>query len=200
MRILGYGLLAGITSAASPAAEAGRAAGELPLRALPLRALLSRLLTAFAAEFEDEAGLSLPISATVPRVLSADGVRPRDIPALSGVSKEAVAMALGVLRSSGLAAEEPAPGGARGKVARLTPAGVAAQARYAEVTAAIEDRWRARYGADAVAALRDRLAAISGKLGDGLVPYPDGWRAAQGPRRLPDYPMVLHRGGYPDGA
>jgi hypothetical protein len=35
----------------------------------------------------------------------------------------------------------------------------------------------------------------------GLEPYPDGWRAKV--RRLevlPYYPMVLHRGGYPDGS
>ncbi|HSZ43183.1 MAG TPA: SAM-dependent methyltransferase [Trebonia sp.] len=193
MRILGYGLLAGVTS---PPPDSPGA----PLRDLPLRALLSRLLTAFAAEFEDESGLSLPMSATVLRVLSADLVRRRDIPALSGVSKEAVAMALGLLRSSGLAAEEPAPDGARGKIVRLTPAGTAAQARYASVTAAIEERWRARCGGDAVAALRRSLEGIGGNLGEGLAPYPEGWRARESPRILPDYPMVLHRGGYPDGA
>jgi len=33
-------------------------------------------------------------------------------------------------------------------------------------------------------------------------PYPDNWRAAvqQAPGALPHYPMVLHRGGYPEGS
>jgi DNA-binding MarR family transcriptional regulator len=198
LRILGHGLLAGVTSLPPDSPGA-------PLRDLPLRALLSRLLTALATEFEAESGLSLPVSATVLRVLSADGVRPRDIPALAGVSKEAVAMALGVLRSARLAVEEPAPGGARGKIIRLTPAGTAAQARYASVTAAIEERWRVRsaadaVGADPVTALRRSLEGIGGKLAEGLTPYPEGWRARESPRILADYPMVLHRGGYPDGA
>jgi hypothetical protein len=35
----------------------------------------------------------------------------------------------------------------------------------------------------------------------GLAPYPDGWRAAvPSPVALPHHPMVLHRGGYPDGS
>ena len=35
----------------------------------------------------------------------------------------------------------------------------------------------------------------------GLEPYPDGWRAkVRRPEALPHYPMVLHRGGYPDGS
>lgn len=35
----------------------------------------------------------------------------------------------------------------------------------------------------------------------GLEPHPEGWRAlAAKPVTLPHYPMVLHRGGYPDGS
>jgi len=35
----------------------------------------------------------------------------------------------------------------------------------------------------------------------GLEPYPDNWRASIRPAgTLPWYPMVLHRGGYPDGS
>jgi hypothetical protein len=38
-------------------------------------------------------------------------------------------------------------------------------------------------------------------LFQGLEPYPDNWRASvRAPRTLPYYPMVLHRGGYPDGS
>ena len=50
------------------------------------------------------------------------------------------------------------------------------------------------------------------RLSEGLHPYPDGWRARKRyveqtnaviddpTGRLPHYPMVLHRGGWPDGA
>jgi hypothetical protein len=32
-------------------------------------------------------------------------------------------------------------------------------------------------------------------------PYPEGWRASvPRPEVLPDFPMVLHRGGFPDGS
>ena len=32
-------------------------------------------------------------------------------------------------------------------------------------------------------------------------PYPDNWRASvRRPATLPHFPMVLHRGGYPDGS
>ena len=35
----------------------------------------------------------------------------------------------------------------------------------------------------------------------GLRPYPENWRARISPiTSLPHYPMVLHRGGYPDGS
>jgi hypothetical protein len=35
----------------------------------------------------------------------------------------------------------------------------------------------------------------------GLKPYEDGWRASvRTSDTLPHYPMVLHRGGYPDGS
>jgi hypothetical protein len=34
-----------------------------------------------------------------------------------------------------------------------------------------------------------------------MTPYPEGWRASVATSEtLPHYPMVLHRGGYPDGA
>jgi hypothetical protein len=31
--------------------------------------------------------------------------------------------------------------------------------------------------------------------------HPDGWRASLAkPQGLPHYPMILHRGGFPDGS
>ena len=115
---------------------------------------------------------------------------------------------MGVLLRAGLAVEEPDPAASRGQVARLTPAGLRAQRLYLELLGAIEDRWRQRFGSDAIAALHRPLEELaSGADGQppllflALQPYPDNWRASvRPPRTLPYYPMVLHRGGYPDGS
>jgi methyltransferase (TIGR00027 family) len=175
---------------------------------LPLSALLSRVLLSFAIEYEGEAERSLAADATVLRVLGPDGTRRRDLPLLTGLSKEAVSWTLGVLTRARLAAEEPDPAARRGKVARLTPAGQRAQRRYHELTATIEQRWGERFGAGPAGALRTELEPLATAPGGepaplfgGLEPYPGNWRAAVRPAViLPHYPMVLHRGGYPDGS
>ena len=72
----------------------------------------------------------------------------------------------------------------------------------------IEGRWRERFGADKIAALRQPLEALAitieghpPPLFGGLEPYPEGWRArVRPPGILPYFPMVLHQGGYPDGS
>jgi DNA-binding MarR family transcriptional regulator len=171
---------------------------------------LSQALIAFTIEYEEGSGLSLAMSADVVRVLSADGVPVRDLPARSGVSKEAITAAVGFLQRNGCAAVEPDPA-SRSKLVRLTEQGLAAQAQHVRLARAVELRWRKRLDGDF-----DRLAKalITGRqLALGLQPYPDGWRAARNPYRartqavladpasaLPRYPMVLHRGGYPDGS
>ena len=175
-----------------------------------LAALLSQALLSFTLEYEDESVLSLALSANVVRVLSADGIPVRDLPARSGVSKEAITAAVGFLQRNGYAAVEPDPA-TRSKLVRLTKEGLAAQAQHTRLKRAVEQRWRKRLGRDF-----DRLAKalITGRqLALGLQPYPDGWRTARNPYRarseavladpasaLPQYPMVLHRGGYPDGS
>jgi DNA-binding MarR family transcriptional regulator len=196
--ILGYGLFS-----RGPDREGqAPAAREENIASLPLPALLSRVLLAFAIEFERESELSLAISANVVRVLDEKGVRVRDLPLLSGVSKEAIAMALGVLQKKRIAVVGPDPAGGRTKVARLTPKGREAQDRYGRLVGLIEERWQARFGPEAVRALRESLGRLSGEpLFRGLEPYPDGWRASvRKPDALPHYPMVLHRGGFPDGS
>ena len=183
-------------------------AGHVDPAGLPLSALLSRVLLSFALEYEREAGLSLAISANVLRVLGPGGTRLRDLPPLTGTSKEAVSWALGILIRAHLAAEEPDPAASRGKIARLTPGGLDAQRLYHEFLGTIEQRWHERFTGSAIDALRTSLAALATApdgepppLFAGLVPYPDNWRAAvRRPATLPHYPMVLHRGGYPDGS
>lgn len=116
-------------------------------------------------------------------------------------------MALGSLAKAGLVILEPMPGGSPGKVVRLTPKGEAAQRADGARLAAIEAAWRDRFGSDATDGLRASVEAIvqpgSGRspLFRGLEPDPDGWRATVPiPETLPRFPMVLHRGGYPDGS
>ena len=175
---------------------------------LPLSALLSKVLLAFAIEFESESEVSLAISANVVRVLDENGVRVRDLPVLTGVSKEAISMALGVLQKRGIVVVESDQAGSRTKVARLTRKGREAQNAYHRLLGAIEARWQERFGKHNVRSLRDPLERLVGEptaqnspLFRGLEPYPDGWRASvRKPTTLPHFPMVLHRGGFPDGS
>jgi hypothetical protein len=173
--------------------------------ALPLSALLARVLLSFAVEYEREAGLSLAIAANVLRVLGAERTRLRELPALTGTSKEAVRWALGILTRSELAAEEPDPAASRGKVACLTPRGLDAQRVYPELAGAIERRWHERFThgetGELRACLEPLVAGDPPPLFAGLEPHPDNWRASVRPTvTLPHFPMVLHRGGYPDGS
>lgn len=203
--ILGYGLFS-----RGPAPERRASAGrEASVGArLPLSALLSRALLAFALEFERESDLSLAVCANVVRALDEKGVRVRDLPLLSGVSKESISMAMGILQKRRVALVEPESPASRAKVARLTPNGQQAQAAYRQLVTAIEERWQKRFGEDTIRNLREPLEQLVGEptaqlspLFRGLEPYPDGWRASvRRPERLPHFPMVLHRGGFPDGS
>jgi DNA-binding MarR family transcriptional regulator len=204
--ILGYGLFSKgrgdhLTRSAD---EQTRPDGDANL---PLSALLSRVLLAFALDFEGESNVSLAIGANVLRVLDDDGVRVRDIPTLTGVSKESSAMSAGYLEKQGYVTIEPVPSPDRGRRLRLTAQGRRAQQDASELVSTIEERWQTRFGTDAVRSLRSSLEPLVGDgttqspLFGGLTPYPDGWRAAvRPPSTLPHYPMVLHRGGFPDGS
>lgn len=175
---------------------------------LPLPALLSRVLLAFAIDFERESDLSLAISANVMRVSGEKGVKVRDLPLLTGVSKESIAMSLSFLEKHGYAEVEPESPGSRVKVLVLTQKGRKAQDTYRRLIWEIEERWQVRFGESIISALREALERLAGEpqrqkspLFRGLDPYPDGWRASvREPDTLPHYPMVLHRGGFPDGS
>jgi len=86
-------------------------------------ALLSRLLLSFAVEFESELGTSLAIYANGLRVAGEKGVRIRDLPRLSGTSKEATALIVKRLQQRKLAAIHPEAPGSRAKILVLTPSG-----------------------------------------------------------------------------
>jgi DNA-binding MarR family transcriptional regulator len=171
-----------------------------------LPVLLSRVLLAFAAEFEYESPVSLAIGANVLRVLDEHGVRVRDLPGLSGVSKEGISMAMGILAKRGLAFCGPAPDGGRWQVATLTPRGRSVQNKCRERLTEVEHRWQARFGGETIAALREALERLLNEPGRaqlfaGLESPAGGWRAGvRAKDTLPDYPMMLHRGGFPDGS
>ncbi len=186
---------------------------DLPLRerrgastdALHLAALLSQALLAYTLDFERESALSLPLSANFVRVLNGKGISVRDLPPVAGVSKEATEMALTFLAKTGFVAV----GGtsAAKRRARLTPTGQTLQGTLARLHAGVATRWE-------TSRLRSALEGVleHADLARGLEPHPGGWRASGGcvertkaivenPRAaLPHYPMVLHRGGWPDGS
>ena len=78
----------------------------------------------------------------------------------------------------------------------------------------VEEQWLERFGAGDVGRLRAALERVldDSRFAEGLRPHPDGWRStkrylahteamlADPSRALPAYPMVLHRGGWPDGS
>ncbi len=204
--ILGYGLFStdGRGNKPSFGPRTGRAA---PGAILPLSTLLSRVLLAVAIDFEYVSPISLAISSNVLRVLDDDGVPVRDLPTLTGVSKEAVAMTTGYLERHKLVSIEPLPRPLRGQRVLLTPRGRLAQRATAQLLANVESDWQQQFGTDAVRSLRSSLEPLVGDgmtgspLFAGLTPYPDGWRAeVRAPSTLPHFPMVLHRGGFPDGS
>ena len=170
---------------------------------MPLFALLAQVLLTYTLDLEEDSDVAMPVGANALRPLSERWVPIRDLPVLSGVSKESVAQVLTLLRRKGWVLEEPIPPG-RGKQVRLTGEGLEAQAQYTRLVDTVEARWRSR---SETGPLRESLQAIVGddlassRLSTGLVPPDHGWRAAvPRPEVLPDHPMVLVRGGWPDGS
>lgn len=201
MPILHFGLVTRGRCAGS--AEIGKE-GRTDSAGLSLYTLLAKALVAFTLAFESESDVSLAISANILRVLNEKGVPVKEIPVLAGVSKESVAMAEGWLIKLGYV--EVDRKGA-GRLARLTSKGMATQSAYFDRARATEKRWRDQFGQTAIDQLRSALERLVGP-GDPasplfrcVEPYPNGWRAkVPQPATLPHFPMVLHRGGYPDGS
>ena len=117
-------------------------------------------------------------------------------------------MSLSFLTKRGYVVVEADPAGARAKLVRLTAKGLKAQDGYHKKVTALEELWRARFGKDPILSLRKSLEPLAGDgtaagspLFRALEPYPEGWRAEVSRlTNLPHFPMVLHRGGYPDGS
>ena len=178
-----------------------------PPESLALPHLFSKAIHQYTISFEQESQVSLAHRANVLRVLTTEGRPAREIPALAGVSKEALKMAYGFLIKAGHLLEEPSASG-RGKDVRLTDLGALERDRYAELHKATEQRWEKEFTLKGLSRLRTALAQIlshdagtESPLLQGLKPPPNTWRAQLPKLRvLPHHPMVLHRGGWPDGS
>jgi hypothetical protein len=165
---------------------------------VPLGALMGQALTLLTLEQEQDSLVSLPLAADVLRVIDDGVVALRDLPRLSGVSKEAIAMGTGFLARRKLAEIGP------GRLITLTARGHAALEDYRARAARIADP-RLRAALEAIVSQREALA-------EGLRPAEGCWRAAKPylaqtqrvlanpAAALPWQPMVLHRGGWPDGS
>jgi hypothetical protein len=79
--VLSHGMFAEVANFRPRPPAVGGAAGP------DLSVLLSQVLLTFTLDFERESALSLPICANALRVLTERGVRVRDLPRLTGVSK-----------------------------------------------------------------------------------------------------------------
>jgi hypothetical protein len=177
-----------------------------PLDELSLAALLSRILLAFTLEFDADFPLALAASANLLRPLSAAAVILSDLPRLSGVSEAAVRQGLTLFQRQALVVVEARPGKARGRQIRLTPKGLALQQVYHQRVQAIERDWTQRF--EGSEALRSSLVALVGErqlaqspLAAGLVPPAFSWRAdLPTPEVLPEHPMILDRGAWPDAS
>lgn len=173
-----------------------------------LSSLLSHVLIAFTRDFEAGSRLSLALCVDVLRLLDTDGVPLASLPLRGGVSREAVDMAVTLLQSA-----DCVEVGGEPKLVRLTSKGSGAKQGYEVRRAELNERWRQTYhGVDGLTAAVEVLVARPQALVEGLQPPPGAWRGAKAYRyqteavladpfgALPHHPMVLHRGGYPDGS
>ena len=154
------------------------------------------------------ARISLAISANTLRVLDASGTRLGDLPRsdrrVPGGQRHVRRMAGTPRLRRDRAGHHGAPGQGRPADAERregtaeVPPG---PARHGGVLA--DQVRRGRHGRPPGCARghRGRRDVRASPLAPGLVPYPDNWRArVRRPEILPHHPMVLHRGGYPDGS
>ena len=139
---------------------------------LPLPVLLSRVLLAFALDFERESATPISLSANAIRD---EPIPETEIPKRTGCSEETAG--IGWQHKPYIVVEkDPARG--RGKFVRLSEAGIKAQHEYFSRTRDIEERWKKRFGAS-TKELRESLTTLlkRAELSDGLKPPPGTTRA-----------------------
>jgi hypothetical protein len=175
---------------------------------LPLVSLLARVLLVLVRDYERDTKLSLAVQLNGLAALPPEGVPRRELPARTGLTADGVDRVLSVLQRAGCATEEPSPGRARNRQIRPTARGERSRDAGAARLSKVEDRFGERYGKGRATELRRALAPLgdgtragSAVLFSGLQAPPGSWRAElPPPERLPRFPLVTHRGGFPDGA
>ncbi len=174
---------------------------------LPLPQLLAKALIAFGGDFDRESAAPLAVCANVLRLTPDQGIRVRDLPRLACLSKEGIDAALRLSARQGCTAIKT-DATTRFRLLMLTAKGWRARDAYVPLTQHLEERWQERFGKETIHSLRHILEQLAGHgpghdspLMLGLSPYPEGWRASLPPLEgLPHFPMVSHRGGFPDGS
>ena len=172
---------------------------------IALPELLERLLLAFASDFDQRSSAPLSACANVLRVLPDEGMRFRDLPQRTHLSADGVDAATRELLRGRWAVLQSAN---RSKALVPTATGRLARDQYATLDADVEEDWGARFGVALLKRLRTSLedlckkeASGESRLLRGIAPYSDGWRSAAPPLGgLPYFPMITHRGGFPDGS
>jgi DNA-binding MarR family transcriptional regulator len=141
---------------------------------LPLPTLLSQLLLTFRLEFDPESRLPLALCANTLRVLGEKPIRVAEIPRLTGGSPETTGIGWQI---KPFVVVTPNPAASRGKVVRLSAAGLRAQQAYHRLIGQIEKRWELRFGKEAIGRLCGSLQGLFDRhneagplLSEGLVP------------------------------
>ena len=162
---------------------------------LDLLGLLSQALLAMTYDFEAKSDLPLATYGGLMEALSEDAVLVRDLPELTGIAAKEWSSAAGQLAKAGLATLVDKP-----KTLALTPKAMAAKKAADKTLRSVEQAWQKKCG-PSLDHLRRELEAVVGDAWNWTDPYPDGWRAnVKLSQRLAHFPIVSHRGGYPDGS
>lgn len=156
----------------------------------PLLFECARLLDEVAqAEVNREAGARVLTPALVRLLphLTVDGVRPTELARRIDVSKQAVGQALADLAGRGFVEQVPDPADGRGRLVRLTRAGVAAFDHGRAVLTFYEHALAERLGRPKVETLRSTLAAA--------LPVLEAWSTGEAPARPAARDAVRGRSG-----
>ena len=142
---------------------------------LPLPVLLSRVLLAFALDFERHSRTPISLCANAIRILSEEPIPESEIPKRSGCSDE----------TSGIGWQlkpyiivETDSGRGRGKFVRLSEVGIRTQHKYHRLARAVEEKWTERFGG-AADEVRESLMTLlrRSELSQGLKPPPGTTRS-----------------------
>jgi hypothetical protein len=163
---------------------------------------LAQVLLLYTLEHESASEVPLTMAANLVRVIDDEGARTVDLVRRSGISKEAMGFLTGWRQRPRLSVES-AP-----RLLTLTAAGRSAKTEYGTLARTIEQSWATRFPGDVAARLRSALeqvvvdATLTRSPLAQLVKAPEGcWRSwVKVPETLPHFPIILHRGGYPDGS